>query len=107
MIARNAGTLLAMLAFSVALGCAKKVSDNECVETLAASIKAGASEVSANKALDECGFAHSLDLNSGTIVAVKRGQKIGAVRQDWSARIKLDDGHNVVSVKSEKVFTGP
>ncbi len=107
MIARNSGALFAILLFVGAIGCAKKVAENECIERLSASIKVGAPEVVVDRALDQCGFSYSLDQKSGTIFAIKRGGKTGAVRQDWSVQVKLDDGHNVSSVKVEKMFTGP
>lgn len=107
MIARNAGALLSMLLFLGALGCTRKAADDECVHKLSAHIKVGMSEAVAEKALDGCGFSHSLDQRSSTIFAMKRGEKIGVTQQDWSVQVKLDDARNVSSVKVEKVFTGP
>jgi hypothetical protein len=107
MIVRNTGAFVAILLFLGALGCTKKFSDHECVQRLSASIKVGASKAIAEKELDECGFSHSLDQASGTIVAIKRGEKTGVTRQDWSEKVKLDGELNVSSVKVEKVFTGP
>lgn len=104
---RNTRPLLATLLLLGTIGCAKNVADDECVRKLAANIKVGMSEAAAEKSLDQCGFSHSVDERSDTIVAIKRGEKTGAVRQDWSVQIKLDDEHNVLSVKVEKVFTGP
>jgi hypothetical protein len=96
-----------ILLLSGAVGCAKKVADSECVARLSTSIKVGEPEAVADRALDQCGFSHSLDQKSATIFAIKRGEKTGAVRQDWSVQVRLDDQHNVSSLKVEKVFTGP
>jgi hypothetical protein len=107
MISRSAGPLLSMLLLLGTIGCAKKTSDEECVHRLSASIKVGAPEADVERSLDQCGFSHSLDQRSGTIFAIKRGEKTGVTQDNWSMQVKLDDQHNVSSVKVEKVFTGP
>lgn len=87
------------------MSCAKK--DTDCVQKLAERIRVGASESEAEQVLDQCGFTHSFDQRTGMIYALKRGDKGGLVKQDWSAKIKLDVGRKVTSVNVEKVFTGP
>jgi hypothetical protein len=104
---RKVGTLLAIALSSGAIGCAKKVAEVGCVQQLSENIRVGASEASAEQALYRCGFSYSFDPKTSTILAVKRGEKTGAIREDWSVRVKLDEAHNVMSLKTEKVFTGP
>ncbi len=87
------------------MGCAKK--DDACVQKLAEKIQVGASQSDAEQVLEQCGFAHWFDQKTGMIYALRRGDKGGLVKQDWSAKVKLDEGRKVTSVNVEKVFTGP
>ncbi len=102
---RELSTLVAALLIVGIMSCAKK--DNDCVQTLTQRIRVGTSESDAEQVLDQCGFTHSFDQKMGIIYALKRGDKGGLVKQDWSAKIKLDEGRKVTSVDVEKVFTGP
>lgn len=99
--------LLAALLFLGVMGCAKKSNGDGCMQNLSERIRLGASQSEAEQVLDQCGFTHSFDQKTNTIYALKHGEKTGVTRQDWSAQIKLDEGHSVTSVKVEKVFTGP
>jgi hypothetical protein len=102
---RKISVLLAVSLFSGIMGCAKK--DNDCAQKLPEKIKVGASQSDVEQLLDQCGFTHSFDQKTTMIYALKRGDKDGLVKQDWSARIKLDEGLKVTSVNVEQVFTGP
>ncbi len=102
---KNVTTVLALLLVSCMTGSTKTQYD--CVQKLKEKIQVGDSQSDAEQALDQCGFTHSFDQKTSTIYALRRGDKDGLVKQDWSANIKLDEGRRVTSVKVEKVFTGP
>jgi hypothetical protein len=99
--------LLAALLFSGVMSCAKKGKGDDCVQKLSDRIQVGASRGDAEQVLDQCGFTHSFDQETVIIYALKRGEKSGLTRQDWSAQVKLDEGRKVTFVKVEKVFIGP
>jgi hypothetical protein len=103
---KRTGTLLLVLLFLSIMGCARKQKDDFAKE-LSAKIQVGTTQVDVEKVLDQYGFTHSFDLKTHTIYAIRRGEKSGLVKQDWSAEIKLDVGRKVDSIKVEKVFTGP
>jgi hypothetical protein len=88
------------------IGCARTQKDDFAKE-LSGKIPVGTSQAEAEKILDQYGFAHSFDLKTHTIYAMKRGQESGLVRQDWSAKISLSEQQKVDSVRVEKVLTGP
>jgi len=88
------------------MGCARKQKDDFAKE-LSVKIHAGTTQDDVEKTLDQYGFTHSFDPKTRTIYAIRRGEKSGLVKQDWSAEIKLDEGRKVDSLKVEKVFTGP
>lgn len=99
--------LFAILLFSGATGCANKVADVGCLKKLSENIRVGVSEALAERALDQCGYSHSFDPNTDTIISIKRGEQTGAIRQNWSVRVNLDEARNVKFLKVERVFTGP
>jgi hypothetical protein len=102
---RKVSVLLAALLISGIMSCGKK--DDDCAQKLAEKIQVGASQSDAEQLLDQCGFTHSFDQKTSVIYGLKRGDNSGLVRQDWSAKIKLDEGRKVASVNIEKIFTGP
>jgi len=103
---KRVGTLLMVFLSLWIVGCTRKQKDDFGKE-LSGKIPVGTSQADAEKILDQYGFTHSFDLKTHTIYAMKRGQQSGLVRQDWSAKILLGEEQKVVSVKVEKVFTGP
>ncbi len=67
----------------------------------------GSPQNQAEQVLDSCGYTHSFDQKTSTVYALKRGEKKGLTVQSWSAEIKLDEAHNVISVNVKETFTGP
>jgi hypothetical protein len=104
-VVRKVSVLLAALLISGIVSCGKK--NDDCAQKLAEKIQVGTSQSDAEQLLDQCGFTYSFDQRTSMIYALKRGDKGGIVRQDWSAKVKLDEGRKVASVNVEKVFTGP
>jgi len=99
--------VVALLFSGVMMSCAKRDKGDDCVQELSERIQVGASQGDAEQVLDQCGFTHSFDQKTSTIYALKHGEKSALTRQDWTARIQLDEARKVTSVKVEKVFTGP
>ena len=102
---KSSGMLLVFLPVLCIIGCGHKQEDY--AQKLSSKIPVGTSQSDAEHVLDQCGFNHSYDPKMHAIYAIRRGEKNILVKQDWSAELKLDEGGRIVSVKVEKVFTGP
>ncbi len=104
---RKLSMLLTVLICLGNMGCAKKARGDNCIEKFTNAVQVGTSQAEAERALDKCGFTHSFDQKTSTIYGLKHGQRNMVTREEWSARIKLDETRKVASVKVERVFTGP
>jgi hypothetical protein len=80
---------------------------DDCAQRLPDTVRVGVSQQEAEGSLDQCGFSHSFDEKSNTIFALKRGEQGIVMRTDWTAEVKLDEQRKVISIKVEKVGTGP
>lgn len=103
----NVRMLLVALVFSTVMGCAKKDKIDDCMQRLPEKIQVGASRSDAEQVLDQCGYTHSFDQRTSVIYGMKHGERSVLIKQDWCARVHLDEDRKVKSVNVEEVFTGP